>query len=326
MNPELALLAHHLAPLQEHLAREDVVEIMVNPDGSVWVESHGEGMMQLDWRMDEAARLGVIVAVASAHEQLCGPDAPSVAATLPGDLPARFQGILPPLAAAPTFVLRLPTRHAVALESYVPDALSEEQHERLLRAVDQRENVLVVGGTGTGKTTLSGAILEQMARTGHRVLTIEDTPELRHSAPNQLALYVDRQRGGSYRQALFNALRLRPDRIIVGELRDGDAALELLKAWNTGHNGGLATLHANHPAAALARIEQLIAEVVPHPPRQLIAEAIDLIVWIVRATGTEDGRATRRVACISQVHNALDARGDYVLTPLMHPHHRLDEP
>ena len=111
---------------------------------------------------------------------------------------------------------------------------------------------------------------------------------------------------------------MRPDRIIVGELRDGLAALELLKAWNTGHNGGLATLHSNSSEATLSRLEQLLEEELPHAPRSLIAEAVDLVVFLERYTDPE-GQSRRRVREVTRVGDTLDEQGEYVLEYLWHP-------
>jgi type IV secretion system protein VirB11 len=175
-------------------------------------------------------------------------------------------------------------------------------------AVVERRNILVAGGTSSGKTTLANALLAELAALDERVILIEDTRELQCAAPDTVAL---RTRPGAVNMAdlVRSTLRLRPDRIIVGEVRGGEA-LDMLKAWNTGHPGGIATVHANSARSALYRLEQLIQEAVATVPRRLIAEAIDLIVFIT-------GRGTaRRIGCIAAL-DGLDANGDYAVRPLV---------
>jgi type IV secretion system protein VirB11 len=179
---------------------------------------------------------------------------------------------------------------------------------------------LVVGGTQSGKTTLANGLLHELSTaigSTQRVLMIEETRELRCSVPNHIALRttetVDMTR------LVRTALRLRPDRIIVGEVR-GAEALAMLKAWNTGHPGGIATVHANDARAGLIRLEQLVQEANVPPQPALIAEAVDLIVVIVR---TPTGR---KITEIARVHGA--SASGYVLeaidpatvdvTPQMH--------
>jgi type IV secretion system protein VirB11 len=157
-----------------------------------------------------------------------------------------------------------------------------------------RKNLIIAGGTGSGKTTLATAVLALMAETGERLVTIEDTPELQCTAPNHLALYT-REGVATMQQLVKETMRCRPDRIIVGEVRDG-AALDLLKAWNTGHPGGLCTLHANGAAQSLTRLEQLVQEAVVTVPRALIADAVDLIVYLER---TPRGRRVYSLAAVT---------------------------
>src|SRR5690606_16839619 len=159
-------------------------------------------------------------------------------------------------------------------------------------------------GTSSGKTTLVNALLAEAAKLDERIIIIEDTRELQCAAEDCVAL---RTKTGvvTMGHLVRSTLRLRPDRIVVGEVRGGEA-LDMLKAWNTGHPGGLATIHANSARAALYRLEQLILEAAPNAPRQLIAETIDLIVFI-------SGRGlNRRVETIAEVRS-LSAEGDYVV-------------
>jgi type IV secretion system protein VirB11 len=217
--------------------------------------------------------------------------------------------VLPPVSTGPCFSIRKPASRIYTLLDYVNDAIMTAEAARLLSlAVVDRRNILVAGGTSSGKTTLANALLAELAARDERVILIEDTRELQCAAPDTVAL---RTRPGVAVMAdlVRSTLRLRPDRIIVGEVR-GREALDMLKAWNTGHPGGIATVHANSAAAALYRLEQLIQEAVVTVPRRLIAEAIDLIVFI-------GGRGTaRRIDAVQSVEG-LNAAGDYALRPLI---------
>ena len=305
-------------PVVACLEDEDCTEIMANPDGSIWVETHSKGMFRTDITLGAAKRRQIIQTVASAAHKVCHKDEPSIGDVLPV-VGARFQGLIEPASPAPVFTIRLPSSRIVPLIEYVDSgALGDPQFEEIFYAVPLRKNILVAGGTGSGKTTFANAVLRLMGEIDHRILMIEDTSELRCPAPNTITMQVSRQGSFQYHHALFAALRMRPDRIIVGELRDGLAALELLKAWNTGHNGGLATLHSNSSEATLSRLEQLLEEELPHAPRSLIAEAVDLVVFLERYTDPE-GQSRRRVREVTRVGDTLDEQGEYVLEYLWHP-------
>src|SRR5262249_9077053 len=184
--------------------------------------------------------------------------------------------------------------------------MSAAEAETLARAVEQRLNVLVAGGTSTGKTTLVNALLAEVAKTPDRVVLIEDTRELQCKAPNLVAL---RTKDGvaSLSDLVRSSLRLRPDRIPVGEVR-GAEALELLKAWGTGHPGGIGTIHAGSALGALHRMEQLVQEAVVTVPRALIAETINVIRVLA-------GRGAERRLVELAVVKGLETGGDYILAP-----------
>jgi type IV secretion system protein VirB11 len=224
----------------------------------------------------------------------------------------RFEGILPPVSAAPCFSIRKPAAKIYTLADYVADRiLSQSLADSLRQAVTERRNILVAGGTSSGKTTLANALLAEVAKRDERVILIEDTRELQCAAADCVAL---RTRHGTVPLAALvrSTLRLRPDRIIVGEVR-GAEALDMLKAWNTGHPGGIATVHANSARAALYRIEQLVQETVTTVPRRLIAEAIDLVVFI-------QGRGlARRIETVAELRG-LDSEGDYALAETSTPY------
>ena len=184
--------------------------------------------------------------------------------------------------------------------------MSASQAEFLRTAICERNNVIVAGGTSTGKTTLVNALLAEMANTGDRIVLIEDTRELQCTAPNLVALRT-KDGAACLSDLVRSSLRLRPDRIPIGEVR-GAEALDLLKAWGTGHPGGVGTLHAGSAIGALRRLEQLIQEAVVTVPRALIAETIHVIAVLA-------GRGSARRLTELVTVNGLSPTGDYVLTP-----------
>jgi type IV secretion system protein TrbB len=294
-----------------------VLEILVNPDGAIRFDCAGKGRVVSDKTMTQADAERIIRLVASHVRSDINPDSPIVSAELPlgpdGAGGERFEGLLPPVARGPCFSIRKPAVRVFTLADYViAGVISPPQAAILRQAILHRQNILVAGGTSSGKTTLTNALLAEVAEQDERVILIEDTRELRCAAPDVVEL---RTRPGHVTMGdlVRSTLRLRPDRIIVGEVR-GAEALDLLKAWNTGHPGGIATLHANSARGALYRLEQLIQEAVTHIPRALIAEAVDLIVFI-RGANAFTGQP-RHVADIVEV-DGLDKDGGYLLHPLL---------
>ena len=297
------------------LADPAVIEVMVNPDGALRLDRLGEG------RSDTGVRLGVpeverIIRLVASHVRVeVHAGHPIVSAELPprddGVAGERFEGILPPVALAPCFTIRKPAARIYTLDDYIAGhILSPAQAAILRQAIADRRNLLIVGGTSSGKTTLMNALLAEMAGLDERIILIEDVRELQCAAADCVAL---RTIPGivSLAGLVRSTLRFRPDRIIVSEVR-GAEALDMLKAWNTGHPGGIAAVHANSARAALYRLEQLIQEAVITVPRRLIAEAIDVLVFI-------QGRGTdRHIETIAEV-TGLDADGDYAVADLI-PH------
>lgn len=270
-------LGSHLAAL---LAAPDTIEILANPDGSIWAERQGAGRRPTGHHLGIEARERIIRLVASLSDRQVDKMRPILSAELPprGE---RFEGILPPVVVQPCFAIRKPASRIYTLENYVDDGVMARDQAAMLRhALTARRNILVAGGTGSGKTTLVNALLAELAGLDQRIVILEDTRELQCAAPDVVAL---RAISGcaSLADLVRSTLRLRPDRIIVGEVRGGEA-LDLLKAWNTGHPGGVATVHANSCRSALDRLEQLSMEACAYPPGALIAEAIDLVVFIER--------------------------------------------
>ena len=284
-----------------------VIEVMLNPDGRLWIDRLGEGISNTGLAMSAADGERIIRLVAHHVGTEVHSSAPRVSAELP-EGGERFEGLLPPVVAAPSFAIRKPAVAVFALSDYVAAGIMTwPQAELLANAVADRRNILVAGGTSTGKTTLTNALLAEIAKTQDRVVLIEDTRELQCAAPNLVAL---RTKDGvaSLSDLVRSALRLRPDRIPIGEVR-GAEALDLLKAWGTGHPGGVGTIHAGTALGTLRRLEQLIQETVVTVPRALIAETINVIAVLVReGTG-------RRLSELVRI-DGLTASGDYALSPL----------
>ncbi len=283
-----------------------IVEVMLNPDGKLWIDRLSGGLEDTTVRIpiSDAERIVRLVAHHVGVEVHAG--APRVSAELP-ETGERFEGLVPPVVMAPCFAIRRPAVAVFTLADYVEAGIMTANQAELLRvAVRERKNVLVAGGTSTGKTTLVNALLAEIAKTGDRIVLIEDTRELQCAAPNLVALRT-KDGAASLSDLVRSSLRLRPDRIPVGEVR-GAEALELLKAWGTGHPGGIGTIHAGTSIGPLRRLEQLIQEAVITVPRALIAETINVIAVLA-------GRgAQRRLAGLATVSGLSDA-GDYLLAP-----------
>lgn len=264
-----------------------VVEVLANPDGRLVVDAVSEGRRDTGERLTADARERVIRLVADFVGEPVTRDDPRLSGVLPTG--ERFQGFLPPVSAAPTFSIRKRPAVIFTLDDYVRQGVMTEAQRAALRdAAGDRRNILISGGTGSGKTTLANAVLAEPAFASDRVFLVEDTPELQCAAWDTVSVLTRRfPKPIGVVDLVRDALRMRPDRIVVGELRDGAAALECLKAWNTGHPGGLATIHANSAEEALPRLEDLLREAVAQPSRRSIAQAVDRIVHIRR---TREGR------------------------------------
>ncbi|MEQ1516408.1 MAG: P-type conjugative transfer ATPase TrbB [Usitatibacteraceae bacterium] len=283
-----------------------VVEVMLNPDGRLWIDRLSEGLSDTGMELSAADGERIVRVVAHHVGAEVHGKSPRVSAELP-ETGERFEGLLPPVVTAPTFAIRKPAVAVFTLVDYVAaKIMSTDQAAILARAVAERRNILVAGGTSTGKTTLTNALLAEVSKTSDRVVLIEDTRELQCAAPNLVAM---RTKDGvaSLSDLVRSSLRLRPDRIPIGEVR-GSEALDLLKAWGTGHPGGIGTIHAGTAIGALRRLEQLIQEAVVTVPRALIAETIDLIAVL-------SGRGSQRRLSELAIVEGLNSEGDYRITP-----------
>ena len=269
-----------------------VVEIMVNADGRLWIERLEKGIERSSVVVSAAQVESLLGTVASARGAVINAEEPILECELPV-YGSRFEGVVPPVSRAPIFAIRKHGSALRSLEDYRAAGELEAGHAEVLReAIRSRRNVVVCGGTGSGKTTLANALLLEKLRLGspaQRIVILEDTLELQCRGENVVSLRTCE--AADLARLVRATLRLRPDTIIVGEVR-GREALEMLKAWNTGHPGGITTVHANDAGAALSRLDQLVQEAgVPSQPR-LIAETVGLVVAIAR---TATGRRIREV-------------------------------
>src|SRR5712692_8113265 len=311
-------------------------DILLNPDGSLWVKRMGHGFGRIG-EMPAAQAASALGTIAAWRGTVLNHEHPILETELPID-GSRFEGITAPVVRQPAFAIRLRPRKIFSLDEYEAggivtgkdDPLNRHRcgndfaasvrglrHAEIIRvAVGERRNILIAGSAGSGKTTLTNGILRELAQlTPHdRVLVIEDTTELQCSVAN----YVDLHTAGDVTMidCLRSCMRLQPTRIVVGEVR-GAEAHAVLKAWNTGHPGGIATIHANDALSALTRLESLLTQSdegqsMPHEFRcALIAEAVDLVVFIDEEPGTAAGRKVREVLLVSGYSN-----GKYTVEPV----------
>jgi len=310
-NRLLASLEYNFGPtIMGALRDPDVVEIMLNPDGNIWVERHGQEMQTVGSCPQEQGRL-ILSLVASGLDTVVTTENPIVEGELPLD-GSRFEGLLPPVVSGPSFTIRKKASKVFSLEDYhSAGIIPREIGPILTQSLVSKKNILVVGGTGSGKTTLVNALILALSELcpDHRLLVLEDTMELQSKSPNTVFFrtsdHVD------MRRLVKVTMRYRPTRILIGEVRDG-AALDLLKAWNTGHPGGIATVHANSAEEGLDRMEELIAEATAAPKQKLIGNSIDLVLFIKR---TSTGRRLFEIVSV----NGYDAKnGTYKTETIYH--------
>lgn len=280
------------------LEDDEVIEIMLNSDNSLWIDRLGKGMSKIDKHTCQAQ--GAIHTVASFLNTNITIENPVLECELPLD-GSRFEALVPPVVTHPSFTIRKKAKKIFTLDDYISQSiLTSQQKETIEEAIKHHKNILIAGGTGSGKTTLTNAIIDGISKLTplDRIVIIEDTAEIQCKSKNNVIFrateYADMQR------LLKATMRYRPDRILVGEVRGGEA-LTLLKSWNTGHPGGIATVHANGAYAALTRIEQLVAEVTVANSKAVIAEAINIVVFIEK---TQTGRKVTEMLEITEYDNS----------------------
>lgn len=272
-----------------------ITEILINADGAMRVDRHGSGLEDVQSSLSVSERETAIRILATEAGLSVSADNPQLSTILPGS-GARVQAMLPPLTHAPVLAIRKRPAMIYRLEAYLQNGIATSEQVRALQeSVAARKNIVVAGGTGSGKTTLLNALLAEPGFEHARVVLLEDTIELKCAGLDNVQLLTkSTEPNVTMRDLVRMTLRLRPDRIVVGEVRDG-AALDVLKAWNTGHPGGLLTVHANSAREALTRLEDLCAEATHAPVVRLVHSTIDRVVFI------ENDRGKRRVAEILDV-------------------------
>ena len=302
------------------LGNPKIIEVMLNPDGRIFLDELGRGMFDTGQKMAAIAAESLFNGIAEMLRTAVTVKEPILEGELPLD-GSRFEGLIWPIVAAPAFAIRKKASLIFTIDDYEKrgiithrddplnvrrrritsfvDTVKGLSHGDIIRlAISQRKNILVIGSTSSGKTTLVNAILDGIAKLtpDHRIVLIEDTGEIQCAADNFVQMRSNAD--VSMTRLLKATMRLRPDRIIVGEVRDG-AVLALLKMWNTGHPGGLATIHANDCEDGLVRVGQLMEEnegIKANP--QVISNAIDLCIFIEKETGIDAGRKVRELAVI----------------------------
>jgi type IV secretion system protein VirB11 len=264
----------------------EITEIMVNPNGSIFLDYAKTGILRTGKKITPSrlmAALGTIAAMLNTKINALSP-------SLEGELPldgSRITGTVPPITKGPGLVIRKHTSIVVPLNCYVDESrISEDHAGHLRKAIEDRKNILVAGGTGSGKTTFVNALLDALndVNPEDRLVVMEDTLELKYSLEDVFSLRTDEKSKTTMQDLVKLSLRLRPDRIIVGEVRGGEA-LDLLKSWNTGHPGGISTVHANDAESALIRLEHLVSEVSVTPMKELIGESVNLVVFLKKLPG-----------------------------------------
>ncbi len=280
--------------VNDALADALTCEVMLNPDGRIWQERFGEPMKCIG-TLEPYKAESLFRTLASLLGKTVSYEQPQLDGEYPGGF--RFSGALPPIVSAPAFTIRKPASRVFTLDEYVEAGiLTERQKDALCMVVSEHQNLLVVGGTGSGKTTLANALIAEMVRQfpDERHVIIEDTREIQCTAPN--AVFFHTTDDVSMTKCLKQTLRFRPTRIHVGEVRD-EAALDLLDAWNTGHSGGISTVHANSALQGLSRVRGLVSRS-PSAPRcveEVIGEAVQILVFIER---TPSGRRIREILAV----------------------------
>lgn len=268
----------------EYLADTNVLELAVNTDQRLWIDTFDRGWVDTGHKVLPSIAKQIIYGVAAMADTVIDVEnKPYLEAEMKPWEPywpkCRFQAELPDIVDVPIFNIRKHARTVFTLDDYVRQGtMTERQREVILQGIQNHENIITAGGTSSGKTTLLNAILDKVSDTGDRLVIIEDTPELQCNAPNHVRLktqkpYIDMN------ELLRMSLRLSPRRIVVGEVR-GKEALTLLKAWNTGHDGGCATLHSDSALESLYRLEQMISEISVSPQQRTIGQAVGMVIYI----------------------------------------------
>ncbi len=300
--------------IMRYMHDDNVFEVIVNPDGKLWVDTFSDGFVDTGAVMNPGDTKRIIYAVANFSGQVINiNEDPSLQADIPETrlFPnCRFQAELPLIVDGPSFNIRKHSKQVFTLEDYVDQGtMTAKQRDIIIQLIHDGKNIIAAGGTKSGKTTLLNAILAEVSKLDERIVTIEDTKELKCTAKNKVALYttdnVDMD------NLLRKTLRLSPNRIVVGECR-GKEALTLIDAWSTGHRGGCSTVHSDSALETLYRLEEMVSRVSLNRQEAAIARAIDAVIYL-RYRNTN-----RRIEEIISVDSFDNKQQAYVT-------HRLDE-
>lgn len=298
----LAILKSSLGEkINTYFEDEDIIEIMLNDNKTVWVDSLTKGMYFTGIILENAEAMKIINTVATFMEVKVDKDNPRMSAELP-DTGFRFESVIPPNVDNPIFTIRKKSILIFTLDDYVRmGSLTEFQKGVIEKAINDYKNILIVGGTSTGKTTFANACIGAIPKKD-RLVILEDTKEIRSLCPNKVSLKTSMST--TMEELFYSTMRLRPDRIIVGEIR-GATSLDLLTAWNSGHSGGVSTIHSDSTEGALEQLEQYNQRKSVDKQQKLIGKAIDLVVVLKRVNGE------RKVVEIKEVLGFDD--GKYII-------------
>jgi Flp pilus assembly CpaF family ATPase len=296
----LAILRHVLGPAASLLDDPRTTEVLINPDGTLWQECQGEALHPTGDVFLPVATMQVIAAIAGATGKSCTAHQPTLRAMLPGTR-VRVQATLPPASKGPSCTFRRLSERILTLDDQIAAGVVEPwQADCLRQAVHAKHNLILAGQTGSGKTTMQGSLLDLID--GERLVTVEDTEELLiRPGRDWKPLYTTETL--SIHAQLIAALRERPDRVMIGEVRGAEMA-DMLDSWESAHPGGISTLHASTPESALRRMEGCLRQVSPaHPVPMAGKQARPLLAanvqWIVCMARTPLGR---RVTAIARLH------------------------
>ncbi|MGL4976797.1 MAG: P-type conjugative transfer ATPase TrbB [Cetobacterium sp.] len=289
--------------IQNLLQDDDIIEIMLNPDCKLWIDTLSGGLKPTDLTIDPNTAMRIINTVATHIKSFIDEKNSGLTAELP-ETGFRFEARVPPTVKNPSFTIRKKSSLVFSLRDYVQmNCLKEEDLKILERSILEKRNILIVGGTSTGKTTFANACIASICKQ-ERLVILEDTQELQSMCPN--TVFFKTSDYTPMTSLLKSTMRYRPDRIIVGEIR-GEEALDLLSAWNSGHPGGISTIHSDSAIGGLRQLEQYVERVSINKQQELIGKAVDLIVVLKREKGL------RKVVSITEV---LDFDNGYILKEL----------
>jgi len=266
-------------PIAEYLKDDAYTDLYINPDGKLFIKAFAKPRQYTGIIVEPAKINRIIEWTAHITGKVVNEAYPMLSAIMPY-FDMRIQGTIPPWVSAPTICIRKKYKTVIPLQRFVDDnRITENQFEFLINAIKTQKNIILGGGTGSGKTTLLNSLIDSIGKINptHSLLIIEDTGEVMCSAPDYKIFIAEPEKTIEITRA---ALRFYPNRILFGELRYGDVALELMKIWISGHPGGLATIHLDSARLVLTRVQQLIQECNYHMSEEVLAQTINVCVYL----------------------------------------------